>query len=586
MKNIKKPLIFTLILGLLAGNSLSAMSFDFDNLNVQTAKQAFLLGLLTPQTPRFGHISTILTALVSLKSTLKTGNLNNLAYNKNNYTLLKVPAYGIPLYVNYVAYAVGYLLRLGIATTHAKFTPKVSDSSFERLLDTILNGVGAISFHGMCAGVLAYNIWAPHIDYTYKQCLTTLCLETLGTTQNNNNTQQIQNIKNMFKEGAEPHKLNPHPLTLALEKNIPELLNVLIEDTYKNPEYLFNSKHFEILVQKNEQDLCMKLFNNALEIYNKNPEQFTINLINIFTNILHNFKNPSQEERKILEQLLEQLQTMNNDPSHYKISYSLFGTALFKKEQYDTRHRVISDTLHHCNMPEEFTTNSYLFHNYVKYLAETGMPIYSFEIDHFPIPPTKHETFENTDNNPIMRNYLKMVGQYNKKLLTDKESLENFIHKLDADQQDDIFRIAATRGHMYALHILSKIDPEEYSLEQAAHVALSRRCEKTFKKYLSLSPELHTYFKKMFSLPQDAKDEDLSDDQKFFERVNNSIKFTRTEITQALDKVELTKPQKQELITCIHDTLSNDPAKLVSMIACLQKHEQDKSILSSIKRIK
>lgn len=593
LKNIKKSLVFTLILGLLAGNTATAMNFNFDNLNVQTARQAFLLGLFTPQTPSFGHISTILTALVSLKNTLKPGNLNNLVYNKNNYTVLKAPAYGIPLYINYAAYVIGYLLRLHITRVQATFPPKAPSNIYFGLLDTL----GSMCFHGACAGILAYNIWAPGIDSTYKRCLTSLCLETLGTTQSSDNVQQLKNLKNMINEGAEIDHLNPHPLALALENNIPELKDILIKDAYKKPENMFQSEHFEILIKKNEQELCTTLFNSALTMYEQNPREFTLKLIDTFATILQSFANPSSEELAMLEQLLEQIQTMDNDPSHYQTTFNPYGMTLFQKS-YDARFAMVGRMLQ-MNYDSVITytpnptytrnpmDNDKRLHTFTKYLIETGMPIYSYEANYFFPLATKCETFDAANNNPVMQAYLKMVGFYNKTLLTDKENLETFLRKLTATEQDEIFRLAATRGHMFTLDILRKIDSKKYSYTEAVKIAVKRRCKKALTKYLSFSTEDTRKMFSMFSENTDKKEFcshfekalTSKQDLEFFKKIKDNV-INNTEL---FDKKFDTANdmQKFTIITCIRDMIKRDPTRFDAMVAQFQQSEP--GILSSLK---
>lgn len=259
-------------------------------------------------------------------------------------------------------------------------------------------------------------------------------------------------------------------------KTAPQILHYGLT---QDPQRIFNAPFFINAIESLDKSQLDTTFDMALEVYQKNPLTSYENLlIETFIKTITHFTTPSPQQLKLLIHFFEQFQTTDCDSSHYD------GLPLL---------------LPACNRPvtlsEEMIATKYmnaLVHDVIKYFIETGMPLYK---KHF----TNQDNIAYAHHNPIMQNYLKMVGRYNKTLLLDTENLGTFIQKLDPEQQSDIFCIAASRGHINTINLLTKLHPKKYSLAQAAHLCLFRNLKKPLIKYYSISSHLFTHFGKVIT---------------------------------------------------------------------------------------
>lgn len=495
IKNFKKSLIFTLIFGLLAGNSLMGMSNALkekvEALNTCSVGQAFALGFFTPQRKNAYHIYNIITGLMTLHSAYKTGTLNLLVYGGTpNMERLK------PLVFNTIAYALGFWMRSHLDST---YDPRIDFSPETlRIISWALGGAASV------------------ISTLLFEMLNYVSLESLN-----------EDIGNGF--------------SIDYLQESPERIKYFIE---QNPKLLFKEKNFITAINSLDQKQLNTLLDKAVEIYKHNPQAYTSSLIEVFLNSVTHYKKPSPEQLKLLIHFFETFQTLGCNSSQY---YGL--RALLTACNTTVKDEMVAEKYMHA-----------FVHDVIKYCVETGMSIYKNQY-------SSDRTINNANHNPHMQNYLTMVGRYNKTLLTDKENLGTFIQKLDPEQQDDIFRIAASRGHLHALTLLTKLDSKKYSFTQAAQLALHRRIEKVLIKYFSTITDLYSNVEKTITNQQDLE---------YLKKIKEKVDQESSRTLDTIFNNTVNDQQKGIVTQHIRDmVLRAHPTKFDAMIKALKLHQEE-----------
>lgn len=522
MKNIKNRLFFSLIFSLIFGLLSCKSTLGMHNLvkqdliatNAFSVFKAFLLGVYTPQkgydfkdyqTPDVVKKAYFIAQLITGGIITFTGVKTGLLNNLVYGTGKYNITRWAPLALNIAAYLVGALIRTHLDRRDPR---KESLSPMDPKAAEIINN-------------FFWFILVPGFTLTWKTV-----------------------YDDTFKR-LDQH-INKSDFKIDFLHTSPECIKYIIN---KKPRVIFDKNDFINAIDSIDQKQLDMVLNHAIETYQQYPETYTNTFIDCFMKVITSYQKPSPEQLKLLIHFFEKFQTLGCDLSKYDGLYHLLS--LCKNHDILTNQMVAEKYMHA------------LVYDIIKYCVEMGMSLYTKCSSCHDNMLTDHIA-----HTSIMENYFKMVGRYNKTLLTDKENLGKFLQKLNANQQDDIFCVAASRGHLHTLTLLTTLHPKRYSLAQAAHLALLRNLEKVLIKYFSVITDLHTHFRKTIKNPQQLE---------FLKNVKAKVDYNSSRALDTMfQKNDINNGEKEVITLHIKDMiLRAHSTKFAKWIQELRQHQEE-----------
>lgn len=273
----------------------------------------------------------------------------------------------------------------------------------------------------------------------------------------------------------------------------------------RSVEIIIDLDFFITIIKNKDENTFDELLVSVEEIYKNNKAQYSEWLLNLFINLIDHthetdFLMRPKELYVFLEKFFEVIQRMGGNPVTLKSIYEGRVKGILPCNSLLRLHSGFI----YGSPPSRF------LEKVIYYLVEIGVPIYSYERKFSDSTRSSISSISSLheiatlNNNPTMQNYLKLIGRYNKQLfnvnegITNIEVLEKFIAKITPEEQNAIFKVAATRGHSKPLMILGKIDDKKYSMEEALNLAKKRNLTKivtNFEKQKNVGQEVIDAFK-------------------------------------------------------------------------------------------
>ena len=194
--------------------------------------------------------------------------------------------------------------------------------------------------------------------------------------------------------------------------------------------------------------------------------------------------------------------------------------------------------------------------------------------------------------------------------IDDISVLKTFIEKLYPEEQDAIFKVAATRGHLKTLAILGKIDEEKYSMIEAGKIAVKRHLEPIVAKYLHNSTNFFNIDRKIGLDDEKTSSNPIEkilvskEDQALFIRLKKKV-FEESQIIKKLREAfepkdilgtslmiskkresDVSDDQLQVIAVGVNDMLNRmHPTKFKALMSMFHQFEQEKTVLYKTKKL-
>lgn len=616
---IKKSALYSMLLGLLACNSLMSMdhksiaertSFginyqgtndeDYDSRNKEgvllpvdgfVGGFSLMQGLLTPQPKNMYYVLNIITTLQTLKMAWDAGKLRSLI-NKDKTVSSAIISYAGPLLFNTSLYFLGFYAGDSL-------TKQIKGPSSKFL-----------KFGWYSAWLVFSFIFTK--NNLYESNAEDMYLYKLKRSNNISEIdEQFENIVEILKKDEKNSEKLLERLAnkglfinqffgIALKKNNSDILNLVINYYKKNQEQVLYSPYIFIeTLNWNEKEIFDELLEIIEDAYQKNKVKYAFALIDTFFAVVNasikhiydieglnrptrsiGYPLQTDNDKKIiytfLENFFEVIQRMGYNPHTLK-----------SKEAYTPIINFLNcyeEAFDQNTGTDKAVPNNFL-EKVIHYFIEIGVPIYenknacsfTYANNNFVRPIMNRFiplAIDMAANNPEIQEYFKLTDLYNKQLLnvldnvSDLEDLERFITQLSKEEQEAIFKVAATRGHMKTLTLLGKFD-DKYKLVEATKLATKRRLTPIVLKYcISLVDDNKAIESIEKTLSKKDKTFFIDCKKKFDDNKNMQLNSLQEIFTSTDDH------QLKEIIKIIQPIMQNaHPTKFNAMVNEFRKKE-------------